>query len=95
MSGRSLIKLILLRPVNIYFLIIKKNTQLETRAEEVRASCEETWKNKVDTLKKEIEDMKKTHEEQMHQLYAKLVRLHLYFACRKNLPASSRGNYSS
>ncbi|XP_075978347.1 centrosomal protein dilatory [Anticarsia gemmatalis] len=53
-------------------ILTEKNTQLEGRAEEVRASCEDTWKNKVDALKKEIEDMKKTHEEQMHQLYAKV-----------------------
>ncbi|KAJ8731185.1 hypothetical protein PYW07_004349 [Mythimna separata] len=38
----------------------------------VRASCEATWKGKVDALHKDMEDAKKTHEEQMHQLYAKV-----------------------
>ncbi|XP_045772717.1 centrosomal protein of 131 kDa [Maniola jurtina] len=53
-------------------VLIEKNTQLESRAEEVRAKCEASWRGKVDALQKEIEDMKKTHEEQMHQLYAKV-----------------------
>ncbi|XP_039753596.1 centrosomal protein of 131 kDa [Pararge aegeria] len=53
-------------------VLTEKNTQLESRAEEVRASCEASWRGKVDSLQKEIEDMKKTHEEQMHQLYAKV-----------------------
>ncbi|CAG9561709.1 unnamed protein product [Danaus chrysippus] len=35
-------------------------------------SCEESWRNKVENLQKDIENMKKTHEEQMHQLYAKV-----------------------
>ncbi|XP_072949510.1 uncharacterized protein dila [Epargyreus clarus] len=53
-------------------ILTEKNIQLETRAEETRVSCEESWRSKVDSLKKEMEDMKKTHEEQMHQLYAKV-----------------------
>ncbi|CAH1638368.1 unnamed protein product [Spodoptera littoralis] len=53
-------------------VLTEKNTQLETRAEEVRAQCAESWRGKLDALQREIEDMKKTHEEQMHQLYAKV-----------------------
>ncbi|CAH0585515.1 unnamed protein product [Chrysodeixis includens] len=53
-------------------VLTDKNTQLESRAEEVRASCEEKWKHTVSGLKKEMEDMKKVHDEQMHQLYAKV-----------------------
>ncbi|KAJ0176453.1 hypothetical protein K1T71_007632 [Dendrolimus kikuchii] len=53
-------------------VLIEKNNQLESRADEVRVSCEESWSGKVDALKKDIEDLKKTHEEQMHQLYAKV-----------------------
>ncbi|CAH4028270.1 unnamed protein product [Pieris brassicae] len=53
-------------------VLTEKNIQLEGRAEEVRSSCEEAWKNKVEALQREIEEMKKTHEEQMHQLYAKV-----------------------
>ncbi|XP_023941852.1 centrosomal protein of 131 kDa [Bicyclus anynana] len=53
-------------------VLVEKNNQLESRAEEVRASCEAAWRGRVDALQKEIEDMKKTHEEQMHQLYAKV-----------------------
>jgi hypothetical protein len=44
---------------------------LESRAEEIRSSCEEAWRKKVDELNKDAENMRKTHEEQMHQLYAK------------------------
>ncbi|KAG6444606.1 centrosomal protein of 131 kDa [Manduca sexta] len=53
-------------------LLTEKNTQLESRAEEVRASCEQTWRDTVHALQKEMDDAKKTHEEQMHQLYAKV-----------------------
>ncbi|CAH0692011.1 unnamed protein product [Spodoptera exigua] len=53
-------------------VLTEKNTQLETRADEVRAQCAESWQGKVDALQREIDDMKKTHEEQMHQLYAKV-----------------------
>ncbi|XP_061716460.1 centrosomal protein of 131 kDa-like [Cydia pomonella] len=53
-------------------VITEKNTQLEAAAEQIRSSCEHAWEQRVDTLKKEMEDMKKTHEEQMHQLYAKV-----------------------
>ncbi|CAH0715337.1 unnamed protein product, partial [Brenthis ino] len=53
-------------------VLTEKNSQLEARAEEIRASCEESWRSKVEQLQKEMEDMKKTHEEQMHQLYAKV-----------------------
>ncbi|XP_063536641.1 centrosomal protein of 131 kDa isoform X2 [Cydia strobilella] len=53
-------------------VITEKNTQLDAAAEQIRSSCEYAWENRVDTLKKEMEDMKKTHEEQMHQLYAKV-----------------------
>lgn len=45
---------------------------MEGRADEIKSSCEEAWKNKVEALQKEIDEMKKTHDEQMHQLYAKL-----------------------
>ncbi|XP_050350508.1 centrosomal protein of 131 kDa isoform X2 [Nymphalis io] len=53
-------------------VLTEKNSQLEARAEEIRASCESSWRSKVENLEKVIEDMKKTHEEQMHQLYAKV-----------------------
>ncbi|KAL0838611.1 hypothetical protein ABMA28_016700 [Loxostege sticticalis] len=53
-------------------VLVEKNSQLEARAEEIRSSCEATWRSKVDDLHKEMENMKKTHEEQMHQLYAKV-----------------------
>ncbi|XP_045484034.1 centrosomal protein of 131 kDa isoform X2 [Pieris rapae] len=53
-------------------VLTEKNIQLEGRAEEIKSSCEEAWKNKVEALQREIEEMKKTHEEQMHQLYAKV-----------------------
>ncbi|XP_063624359.1 centrosomal protein of 131 kDa [Cydia splendana] len=53
-------------------ILTEKNTQLETAAEQIRSTCEHAWAQRVDTLKKEMEDMKKTHEEQMHQLYAKV-----------------------
>ncbi|XP_063826097.1 centrosomal protein of 131 kDa-like [Ostrinia nubilalis] len=53
-------------------VLIEKNSQLEARAEEVRSSCEGSWKGKVDDLHRDIDNMKKTHEEQMHQLYAKV-----------------------
>ncbi|XP_060803284.1 centrosomal protein of 131 kDa [Amyelois transitella] len=53
-------------------LLIEKNNQLEAQMSEMRASVEQAWSHRVDALKKEIEDMKKTHEEQMHQLYAKV-----------------------
>ncbi|XP_035440441.2 centrosomal protein of 131 kDa-like isoform X1 [Spodoptera frugiperda] len=53
-------------------VLTEKNTQLETRADEVRAQCAESWQGKLEALQREIEEMKKTHEEQMHQLYAKV-----------------------
>ncbi|KAM3957583.1 uncharacterized protein ACR2FA_008438 [Aphomia sociella] len=53
-------------------VLIEKNTQLEERVEAIRTATEQAWRDKVDSLKKEIEDMKRTHEEQMHQLYAKV-----------------------
>ncbi|XP_059052047.1 centrosomal protein of 131 kDa [Achroia grisella] len=53
-------------------VLIEKNTQLEERVEAIRASIDQAWRDKVDSLKKEIEEMKRTHEEQMHQLYAKV-----------------------
>ncbi|KAH9643459.1 hypothetical protein HF086_002578 [Spodoptera exigua] len=59
-------------------VLTEKNTQLETRADEVRAQCAESWQGKVDALQREIDDMKKTHEEQMHQLYAKSVHFFLF-----------------
>ncbi|KAG7308441.1 hypothetical protein JYU34_005647 [Plutella xylostella] len=51
---------------------LQKTFQLEQRAEQVRSGCERAWSGKVESLQKEMEDMKKTHEEQMHQLYAKV-----------------------
>ncbi|KOB66796.1 5-azacytidine-induced protein 1, partial [Operophtera brumata] len=48
-----------------------RQTEDKSRADEVRTSCEEAWRGKVDALRKEMEDMRKTHDEQMHQLYAK------------------------
>ncbi|XP_052753390.1 centrosomal protein of 131 kDa [Galleria mellonella] len=53
-------------------VLVEKNTQLEERVEAIRASTDQAWRDKVDSLKKEIEEMKRTHEEQMHQLYAKV-----------------------
>ncbi|XP_047030428.1 centrosomal protein of 131 kDa [Helicoverpa zea] len=53
-------------------VLTEKNTQLESRAEEIKANCEESWKAKLDALFKERDETKKTHEEQMHQLYAKV-----------------------
>ena len=53
--------------------VFQKNSQLEERTEEIRSKCEKSWQTKVDLMQKEMEDMKKTHEEQMHQLYAKYV----------------------
>ncbi|XP_045498667.1 centrosomal protein of 131 kDa [Colias croceus] len=53
-------------------ILTEKNIQLEGRAEEIKSNCEETWRAKVESLQKEMEELKKTHEEQMHQLYAKV-----------------------
>ncbi|XP_047990921.1 centrosomal protein of 131 kDa-like [Leguminivora glycinivorella] len=53
-------------------VITEKNSQLEASAEHIRTCCEQVWEQRVETLKKEMEVMKKTHEEQMHQLYAKV-----------------------
>ncbi|GBP90301.1 Centrosomal protein of 131 kDa [Eumeta japonica] len=50
----------------------KKNSQLEEQAEETRASCENSWKSKLEQCRVEMNELKKTHEEQMHQLYAKV-----------------------
>ncbi|KAI8437070.1 hypothetical protein MSG28_010430 [Choristoneura fumiferana] len=53
-------------------VITEKNSQLEASAEQIRSSCELAWRQKVEALEREMEDLKKTHEEQMHQLYAKV-----------------------
>ncbi|XP_053609925.1 centrosomal protein of 131 kDa isoform X2 [Plodia interpunctella] len=53
-------------------LLIEKNNQLEAQMSEIRSSAELAWAQRVDSLKKETDDMKRTHEEQMHQLYAKV-----------------------
>ncbi|XP_045536522.1 centrosomal protein of 131 kDa [Papilio machaon] len=53
-------------------VLTEKNIQLDSEAEAVRASCETTWRNKLDTLTRETEDMRHKHDEQMHQLYAKV-----------------------
>ncbi|XP_013170159.1 PREDICTED: centrosomal protein of 131 kDa isoform X2 [Papilio xuthus] len=53
-------------------VLTEKNIQLDSQAEEVRASCEAAWRAKLDTLTKETEDMRHKHDEQMHQLYAKV-----------------------
>ncbi|XP_026327270.1 reticulocyte-binding protein 2 homolog a [Hyposmocoma kahamanoa] len=53
-------------------VLTEKNIQLEKQAEETRTRCDEAWKHKIDDLKSEMEELKKTHEEQMHQLYAKV-----------------------
>ncbi|XP_038220778.1 centrosomal protein of 131 kDa [Zerene cesonia] len=53
-------------------VLTENNIQLEGRAEEIKSSCEQTWRTKVESLQKEMEELRKTHEEQMHQLYAKV-----------------------
>ncbi|XP_068633207.1 centrosomal protein of 131 kDa [Battus philenor] len=53
-------------------VLTEKNNQLEAQTEEVRKNCDETWRCKLDALNKEMEDLKRTHDEQMHQLYAKV-----------------------
>ncbi|KAJ2949288.1 hypothetical protein O0L34_g6237 [Tuta absoluta] len=53
-------------------VLTEKNIQLESQASEMMASCEKAWRHKLDNLQKEMENLRKTHEEQMHQLYAKV-----------------------
>ncbi|XP_050684984.1 centrosomal protein of 131 kDa [Leptidea sinapis] len=53
-------------------VLTEKNIQLEAHADEVKMSCEMTWRAKIDQMLQDMETMKKTHEEQMHQLYAKV-----------------------
>ncbi|XP_049873595.1 centrosomal protein of 131 kDa [Pectinophora gossypiella] len=53
-------------------ILTEKNIQLEQQSDEVRARSEQAWASKVDALRREMEDMRRTHEEQMHQLYAKV-----------------------
>ncbi|XP_041979594.1 centrosomal protein of 131 kDa isoform X2 [Aricia agestis] len=53
-------------------ILTEKNSQLESQLAEVRASCEEAWRQKMAARDTEMEDMRRTHEEQMHQLYAKV-----------------------
>ncbi|CAH2048787.1 unnamed protein product, partial [Iphiclides podalirius] len=53
-------------------VLTERNIQLESSLDETRKRCEEQWRGKIEALNKQMTDMKQTHEEQMHQLYAKV-----------------------
>ncbi|CAH0398209.1 unnamed protein product [Chilo suppressalis] len=53
-------------------VLVEKNSQLEARIDEIKTNCDESWRKKVEDLHRDVDAMKKTHEEQMHQLYAKV-----------------------